>query len=95
MLWRVHLIGGEQYPSAPRIFVRQRHHGAIGAAAWPEGSEPLTSPAMLALDPAPCGSRPMDELLTEVEVPPFAHPESRGLASRGVLAWHKSQSCRE
>jgi Sigma 54 modulation protein / S30EA ribosomal protein len=91
VLWRVNVIGGEPYPSHPCVFVRQRRHGAIGAAAWHERSEPRTSPVVLESNPAHGGSCPMDEHLAEVEIPPFADPESRGLASRGVLAWYKSQ----
>jgi hypothetical protein len=60
---RVDLIGREQHPSNPRVFVRQRHHGSVGASPLHQRLEPLTSAVILEPDPVDRGSCSMENNL--------------------------------
>lgn len=93
MFWRIDLIGREQHPGHPRMFVRQRHDGAVWASPLHQCSEPLTSSVMLEPDPADGGSCAMDEQLSEVAIPPCADPAQTRLTSSRMLAWYEAEPC--
>jgi hypothetical protein len=80
------LIGGEQHPGYPRVFVRQRNDGSVGASSFYQGMDPLTSTVTLALVPAKCGPGTVHEELTQIHLPACADLEQTQLATHRMLA---------
>jgi hypothetical protein len=80
------LIGGEQHPGYPRVFVRQRNDGSVGASSFYQGMDPLTSAVTLALVPAKRGPGTVHEELTQIHLPAYADLEQAQLATYRMLA---------
>jgi hypothetical protein len=85
-LWSIDLIGGEQHPGYPRVFVRQRNDGSVGASSFYQGMDPLTSAVTLALVPAKRGPGTVHEELTQIHLPAYADLEQAQLATYRMLA---------
>ena len=72
---RIDLIGREQHPGNPRVFVRERDHGSVGASSCNQCMDPLTSAIMLQFRPAERRPSSVHEEFTEIAIPAFADPQ--------------------
>jgi hypothetical protein len=91
VLWHVDLIGREQHPGNPRVFIRQRNHGAVGASSFEQHTDPLASAITLEFDPAERRPGAVHEEFTQIAIPTCADPPETRVAPGGVLAWDKPQ----
>jgi hypothetical protein len=94
-LWGVDLLGREEYPRHPGVFMGQRDHGPVRTSPFDQGTAPATSAVMLELGPPTRRPSSVDEELTQLAIPPFADPQQPRLAPGGVLTWDKPQPCRQ
>ena len=93
LLGRIDVIGREQHPGHPRVFVRERDHGSVGASSCDQGTDPLTSAILLQRGPAERRPGSVHEACTAIASPACADPQQRRLASRRMLAWHAPEPC--
>src|SRR5499427_700165 len=95
LLGAVHLVGRQQHPGNPGIFIREGHGRLVLAATVHEASEPRATAIRLEPEPAQRRACAMDEEGPEVYVPAFTDPKQPWLAARGMLPRHQADPRRK
>src|SRR5262249_48849422 len=85
----VHLIGGQQHPDNPCVFIGQCHSCLVLATSFDQPSEPRAATIRLQPDPAQRGAGAVHEEFPQIHVPPFTHPEQTRLTTCGMLLRHE------
>ena len=95
LLCDVHLVGRQQHPGNPGIFIREGHGRLVLAATVHEASEPRATAIRLEPEPAQRRAGTMDEEGPEVHVPAFTDPKPPWRAARGMLPRHQADPRRK